>query len=120
MAVELDNILQTVKEGIGISATDTTFDGPLLVHINSIMMILNQLGVGPTSVFILTDGTELWSTFLPAGDDALYSLVKSYTILQVQAMFDPPTTGAVSTAQNNLIEKLESRLLYQEESQPSV
>lgn len=118
MAAELDNILQTVKEGIGISNTDTTFDGPILVHINSVMMILNQLGVGPTTVFTLSDGTELWSEFLTAGDDDLYALVKSYTVLKVQAMFDPPTSGVVTTAHNNLIESMESRLVYQEEIQP--
>lgn len=117
----LDNILQTVKQGIGIQPTDTTFDATLTIHINSAMMVLNQLGVGPAEVFVLgVDGSELWSAFLPDGDDATLALVKTYVILKVQSLFDPPTSGIVMTAHKELLQEFASRLVYQVDSQTAV
>lgn len=109
----LDNILVTVKSGLGIQPSDTAFDGPITNHINSTLVVINELGVGVSGFQLDVDGDELWSQFLPNGDDALYALVKSYMILEVQALFDPPTSGIVTGAIEKKRSELVSRIVYQ-------
>ena len=41
------SILNSVKKMIGISSDYKVFDQDLIVHINSVFMILHQLGIGP-------------------------------------------------------------------------
>jgi len=111
-----DSILETIKELLGIQTSELAFDVQLVVHINSVFMILNQLGVGPTDVYIIDEtGNQTWAQFLPDGDDAYLSLVKSYMYLKVQSLFDPPTSGIVSGATQKTIEQFEYRLTTQVE-----
>lgn len=111
---ELDNILHTVKAGLDIQDTETVFDDILLTNINSVMMILHQMGIGPTPVYQLSDGaSETWSAFLPDGDDAYLALVKTYMIKKVQMLFDPPTSGIVTNATEALLTEFETRLVTQ-------
>ena len=112
MPADIDTILVTVKEGIGIQATDTTFDGPLLLHINSALMILNQLGVGPEEGFVIAGNTPnvVWTNFLSLDELKYLALIKSFVILTVQMLFDPPTSGIVSTARKAMLEEYASRI----------
>ena len=41
-----ESILNSTKEALGIEPDDTSFDNELVMHINSALMILYQLGVG--------------------------------------------------------------------------
>ena len=50
-----DSILVTVKKMLGIPADYTAFDVDVIVLINSTLMTLRQLGVGPDS-FTVTGG----------------------------------------------------------------
>lgn len=45
------SILNSVKKMIGISSDYKVFDQDLIVHINSVFMILHQLGIGPKKRF---------------------------------------------------------------------
>lgn len=117
----LDNILESVKTGIGIQLTDEAFDATIIIHINTVMMNLNQLGVGPETVFeVQADGAQLWSEFLPDGEDTTLSAVKSYTILKVQSMFDPSGSGVVNNAMTELVKQYEYRLLTAMETKDTV
>ena len=40
------SILNTIKKMLGLDANYTTFDTDIIVHINSALMTLTQLGVG--------------------------------------------------------------------------
>ena len=60
-----NSILNSVKESIGIAEEYTNFDNVLIMHINSVFVILNQIGVGPENGFSIRDGTAQWSDFLP-------------------------------------------------------
>ena len=57
-----DNILNSVKKSIGIMPEYKAFDDSLIMHINSVFMILAQMGVGPSKGFRLEDGTENGAT----------------------------------------------------------
>lgn len=49
-----DSILDTIKQLLGIQSDYTAFDTDIIVHINSVFMTLNQLGVGPTNCFSIS------------------------------------------------------------------
>ena len=47
----MESILTSIKKLLGIPEDDESFDTDIIIHINSVFMILNQLGVGPTKGF---------------------------------------------------------------------
>lgn len=106
-----DSILDTIKKMLGIPTTDTAFDEDILVNINSAFMTLNQLGIGPDTVFSVPDSSTLWSQFLV--DPSLYPQMKSYVYLFVKEIFDPPTNGSVLASMQKVRGELEWRLSVQ-------
>lgn len=105
----MDSILISVKKILGITSEYTHFDTDLIIHINAVLGILNQLGVGPTTGFSITGSTEKWSDFL-GEDEQLLEAVKSFTALKTRTMFDPPTTSSVSNSIENVLKELEFRI----------
>lgn len=104
----MDSILTSIKKLLGISEEDTHFDQDIIIHINSVFMILNQLGVGPEEGFIIMDAQDSWEDFLTNGVNL--ELVKSYMYLKVKLLFDPPLNSSVIESTNRLINELEWRL----------
>ena len=103
-----DSILTSIKKLLGITEEYEHFDQDIIIHINSVFMILNQLGVGPSNGFSITDKTAVWSDFI--SERANLESVKSYIYLKVRLLFDPPTTSAVMESMNRMISELEFRL----------
>lgn len=104
----MESILTSIKKLLGITAEYTHFDADLIIHINSVFMILNQLGVGPSGGFSIAGEYEKWGDYLPSFKD--YEPVKSYVYLKVKLLFDPPLSSAVMESTNKLISELEYRL----------
>ena len=61
-----DSILITTKKLLGLDDNYTPFDQDIIVFINSAMMVLQQLGVGPLKGFTVSDATQTWADFLPS------------------------------------------------------
>lgn len=104
----MDSILASIKKLLGIEETYTHFDQDIIMHVNSVFMILNQLGVGPEAGFVIHGYSETWDEYL-TGDPLLES-VKSYMYMKVRKEFDPPTNGAVKESLDNMIAELEWRI----------
>lgn len=104
----MDSILISVKKMLGITADYTHFDDDIIMHINSVFMILHQLGVGPEEGFIIESDRETWDEFIK--DEFTIESVKSYMYLKVGLLFDPPTSSNVMEAKNRLANELEWRL----------
>ena len=104
----MDSILTSVKKMLGITAEYTHFDSDIIIHINSVFMILNQLGVGPKEGFSISSDVETWDEF--TNDNLTIESVKSYMYLKVGLLFDPPTSSNVLDARNRLVSELEWRL----------
>ena len=105
----MDSILTSIKKLLGIDESYTHFDQDLIMHINSALMILTQLGVGPADGFSISKATETWTDFL--GDDLLkLQSVKTYVYLKVRLMFDPPSGSALIELINRQVSELEWRL----------
>ena len=109
----MESILLTVKKSLGLAASYTAFDPDVIMHINSVMLDLNQLGLGPTGGFVITGEDELWTDLV--GDRKDLVAVQSLTYLKVRLLFDPPQTSFVIDSINKQIEKFEWRLMIQAE-----
>jgi len=103
-----ENILESVKLMLGIQNDYTAFDQQILLHTNSVFVILNQLGVGPSNIFT-ADSASLWGDFL-VNDSTDLNLVKSYVYLKVRLLFDPPTSSFAIEAMNKQTQEYEWRL----------
>lgn len=120
----MDSILTSIKLALGITADAIEFDGPLIMHINSALTTLKQLGVGPKNGFMIKSAMETWDKFLgyssianaastvsTAEEDPVYvELVKTYMYLKVKMVFDPPTNSSLLEAMKNEITEMEWRL----------
>lgn len=107
----MDSILTSIKQQLGIVEDYDAFDNELIIHINSVLRILNQMGVGKTG-FNISDSSATWSDFLGEHEKDL-SDVKTYVYLKVRTIWDPPTVGSHVTAMENMIKELEWRINVQ-------
>lgn len=103
-----ESILTSIKKLLGITEDYEHFDTDIIMHINTVFMILMQLGVGPTNGFSISDDSTVWSDFLTSNQQL--EAVKTYMYLRVKMMFDPPQSGTVTQSTENLIKELEFRL----------
>ena len=104
----MDSILTSIKKMLGITDEYTQFDADIIMHINSVFMILNQLGIGPDECFTIEDDVATWNEFIPNGQNL--ELVKSYIYLKVRMLFDPPASSTVMQSMNQAISEFEWRL----------
>lgn len=104
----MDSILTSIKKMIGIEEADTTFDGDIIVHINTVFMTLKQIAVGPKEGFYIEDNSATWEEYIP--DPVALQAVKSYMYLKVKLLFDPPQSSAVMESMNRQASELEWRL----------
>ena len=109
----MESILTSIKKLLGITEDYEHFDADIIMHINSVFMILNQLGVGPKEGFSISDETATWNDYLPDGSNL--EAVKSYIHLKVKLLFDPPLSSSVMESMQHMISELEWRLNVQAE-----
>lgn len=110
----MESILTSIKLLLGITEDYEAFDQQILAHINSVFMILTQLGIGPQEGFMITSKVDTWNEFI--SDEKKMQLVKSYIHLKVKMLFDPPSSSAVMDSTNRMINEFEWRLNSQAES----
>lgn len=103
-----ESILTSIKKLLGITEECTDFDDSIIMDINSVFMVLSQLGVGPSEGFRIEDDSTTWSDYVTEKDNL--EAVKSYIHLKVKMLFDPPLSSAVAQATNQMINELEWRL----------
>lgn len=105
----MDSILNTAKKLItGLTPDDTTFDDDLIIHVNSVLNILSQLGAGDPN-FQIEGPDETWDEFTT---QPYLNMCKSYLALKVKLLFDPPTSGPMVDAVKNQLDELEKRISY--------
>ena len=110
----MESILTSIKKLLGITEEYDQFDPDIIMHINSVFMILTQLGVGPAEGFSIEDDTAVWTDFIQ--DVKKLESVKTYIYLKVKLVFDPPLSSAVIESMNRLTNELEWRLNVAAES----
>ena len=106
------SILSDVKKGIGLDADYDAFDTDIIMHTNTVLRIVNQLGIGKLGYVISSEDPGSWSTFLGPRENEL-SEVKTYIYAKVRLIFDPPSVGSHVTALENIVKELEWRMNVQ-------
>lgn len=114
----MESILTSIKKMLGIDENYNHFDADIIMHINSVFMVLTQLGVGPSEGFAIEDDSSIWADFIK--DLEKLQAVKSYMYLKVKLLFDPPTTSSVIESMNRMIGEFEWRLNVSAESNKSI
>ena len=104
----MESILTSIKKMLGIPEDYEHFDADIIMHINSVFMILTQIGVGPTKGFTIEDKVATWTDFV--SDATNVEAVKSYVYLKVRLLFDPPTSSSVIATIERMIVEYECRL----------
>lgn len=104
----MESILTSIKKLLGIEEDYTDFDADIIIHINSVFMILTQMGVGPYGGFTISDKSSVWTDFVPK--TTKIEAVKTYIYLKVKLVFDPPLSSAVIESIKLMISELEWRL----------
>lgn len=102
------SILTSTKKTLGLAEADTSFDVDIVMHINTVLSTLNQLGIGPAEGFMIEDAADTWDAFI--GNDLRLNPVKTYTYLRVRLLFDPPGTSYAFDSMKEQIRELEWRL----------
>lgn len=108
------SILDDTKKILGLPVNDESYDVDVLMHINSALSTLNQLGIGPDEGFLVEDASSTWDEFF--GTDNRLNSVKTYVFLYVRKIFDPPATSFHLASMNEQIQELQWRLNTQRES----
>lgn len=83
------SILETIKKMIGADVNDV-FDEDIIIHINSALATLAQVGACPKGSMI-TGSTETWADIF--GNPLIGAKVKTYIYYKVRLGFDPPQSS---------------------------
>lgn len=94
------SILTSVKKVLLLDPSDTAFDIDVLMHINSAVSTLCQLGVGPPLGLLIEDASTTWDAITT---DPRYTMIRSYVYQKVRLLFDPPSNPRVFTAMETQI-----------------
>ena len=107
-----DSILKSTRASLGVGADETAFDTEILMHLNSAIATLRQLGLEPTeNGLYVEDDTATWTQLIgPIAEQGELAAVKTYIHLRVKLLFDPPDIGFVLTAMKEQIKEQEWRL----------
>lgn len=111
--MEEDSILKSIKGFLGIQEEDNDFDQDVLLHVNTMLSNLYQIGVGEEPKHIFSD-EETW-TDLFSNEPELIDLIKEYIFLKTKLLFDPPSSSFVLNALSEQINEVQWRINMQTE-----
>lgn len=100
-----ESILTSIKKLLGIAEDYEHFDADLIIHINTFLTRLYQVGVG-TKNFAIYDKSATWADFL-GEDEVKFQQAKSYVYIRTKLLFDPPQSGAANEAFKEAMRELE-------------
>ena len=107
----MDSILTSIKKLLGPEEDYTHYDADIIMHINTALMTLNDLGVGPPEGFVVTDSSATWQEFFQnETDEKRMQGAKTYVYLDVKLVFDPPASASVIASMEKKKAELEWRL----------
>nr|DAS01123.1 MAG TPA: hypothetical protein [Caudoviricetes sp.] len=102
------SILNTIKQILGIDETFNGFDPEIIIDINSALMNLHQIGIGPSDGFQITSESEVWYNL--TSDVSQLNGIKTYIYLKTRLLFDPPSNSFLVQSIEKQIQELEWRL----------
>lgn len=113
----MESILTSVKKMLGIDESYTHFDTDIIIHTNTALAQLSQIGVGSIGGYAITGAEETWNEFI--GDNPLLNMVKTYVYMRVKYLFDPPVSSAAAEAIKQQLEEFGWRIQIAAEENPA-
>lgn len=105
----MESILTSTKKLAGLTEEYDHFDSDIIMYINSVFLVLKQLGVGPSEGFYIRDVNDLWEDFI-SDHGVIREAVKAYMGQKVRLKFDPPANATLLQALKDSIAEAECRL----------
>lgn len=106
-----ESILRSVAKALGIPEPYEYFNPDLILHINTILSVLQQLGaIDEDTDYLITDQNTTWRDVLRGSQ--LMSLAMSYMVIRVGLLFDPPQASAVIDAKKEAANELAERIVW--------
>lgn len=109
-----ESILTTTKKLLMLGEDDTSFETDAIVHINTFLRRLNQLGVGSRTFRVRTKA-DTYADFLGPNQET-FDQVKDYIYIRCKLLFDPPTNGSQIKALEDTYHEIEWLLCADAES----
>lgn len=110
----MSSILNDIKQQLGLATDYTPFDVTLILHINSVLSNLHELGIGPPEGLEIEGEDEDWVLLI--GSNKRLNMVKTYVYLKVRLVWDPPATAHGIRAVEEEIEQLSWRIVVAKET----
>lgn len=111
----MESILTSIKKMLGITEEYKQFDTDIIIHINTVLMTLNQIGIGPIDGYAISSDLETWNDFVGSEHKGHVEAIKTYVYIKVKLVFDPPSGSSILEAFKNTANELEWRLNVQKE-----
>lgn len=111
MAAMTDSILNSVKKLLGLDPEIGDFDADILMHINSSIFSLSQMGVGPSEGYTVLSSDDTFDDYL--GEDfpsSQANMIMMYLYYKTRLSFDPPTISTVLQTLKECLAETEWRL----------
>ena len=103
------SILLSIKKALGAAPDYTPFDVDIIMHINTQLANLYQLGMDAARSVVVNGPDQLWTDLIPSGDSRL-QFVRTYVYAKVKMIFDPPTSTAQMQALKDAANEAEFRI----------
>lgn len=91
-----NSILTDIRESLGLSADDNSFDKDIIPHINASIGKLNQNGIG--RVVIVNNETTTWDDLQDPNQNEsnqYFPMTHLFIALNTKVLFDPPPPSSV-------------------------
>lgn len=103
-----DSILLSIKSLLGLSDDYDAFDSEILMHINSAISVVSQLGVPIADGYTVTSPEDKWGDIIPPNTNL--EMLKTLIFFKTKKAFDPPQNGTAMSALDSQISELEWRV----------
>lgn len=108
------SVLQSVKHNLGIDKDCEAFDADVMLHINSALSTLYQIGVDSARNKTVDNANVTWLDIFE-NDEDLLPMIEQYVYLKVRVVFDPPSNSFVLESINKMIDELQWRIQIEAE-----
>lgn len=112
----MEKILDSVRRIVGGDCVSDYFNPELILHTNTVIAIIDQLGVRVTTRTITEDTT--WVELIP--NIELIEDIKTFVTYKVKKIFDPPTGSSAMSALDEVLAECEYRIVLAVEGENEV
>lgn len=124
------SILNEIKKMLGLTEEYQHFDQDIIIHINTALNTLIQIGLPANKNFVLVNAEQTWSDYITQKNESLdnnpmrlalrqitnvtdncnIGMIKSYVYMKTKLVFDPPQNSFAIDSIKAMLSEYESRI----------